>query len=287
MSWEAEQIDSTNRNSDATDASKLIPTFKDRSIATITRIEVTAHIKRIEKRAPEVARNVRSYLWSVFEYAIDSGLAERNPVPSLRVLKKRHQRHHAALSPPRIGAFLRRLDDSTLMEVQTRIAMELVILNVARKSEVIEARWSEVDLERGEWEVPASRMKARRPHWIPLSIQALEHLRALRSITPNGREYLFPNRRDPARPMANRTLNAVMERLGFSGEGTPHGMRSAFSTHFNGKGANPDVVEFCLAHAPPNPVRAAYNRYQYESERRQMLQEWADFLDGLRGLGRG
>jgi membrane carboxypeptidase/penicillin-binding protein PbpC len=70
-----------------------------------------------------------------------------------------------------------------------------------------------------------------------------------------------------------------MERLGLSGQGTPHGMRAAFSTYFNATGANIDVIEHCLAHVPANRVRAAYNRHQYKEERRAMLQAWADFLD--------
>ena len=82
--------------------------------------------------------------------------------------------------------------------------------------------------------------------------------------------------------MANRSLNALMERLGFSGEGTPHGMRASFSTHFNSLGGNIDVIEHCLAHVPANAVRAAYNRHAYQDERRAMLQEWADRLDQLR-----
>ena len=79
--------------------------------------------------------------------------------------------------------------------------------------------------------------------------------------------------------MADRSLNAVMERLGLSGQGTPHGMRAAFSTYFNATGANIDVIEHCLAHVPANRVRAAYNRHQYQDERRAMLQAWADYLE--------
>jgi integrase len=79
--------------------------------------------------------------------------------------------------------------------------------------------------------------------------------------------------------MADRSLNAVMERLGVSGQGTPHGMRATFSTYFNATGENIDVIEHCLAHVPANRVRAAYNRHQYQEERRTMLQAWADFLD--------
>ena len=260
----------------------LLPKLKARQIKDINRVEITTLLKAVEKRAPEVARNLRNYLWSIFEYAIDSGLINANPVPSIRILKKRDQKNHPALSPDQIGEFLRKLDERALLEEQTRIAMLLVTLTTCRKAEIIGGKWEEINLEAGEWEIPGERMKKGRTHWVPLSKQAISLLRQLRKLTPASQELLFPNRRDPRRPMANRSLNAVMERLGYSGEGTPHGMRSAFSTHFNGLNANADVIELCLAHAPMGKTRAAYNRHLYKEERRQMLQDWADRLDQLR-----
>jgi integrase len=197
-------------------------------------------------------------------------------------MKKRTQTNHPALAGDQIGDFLRALDAATTINEETRIAMLLVLLTACRKAEVIEARWDEVDLQAAEWEIPASRMKAKRPQWVPLSRQAVELLTRLRKIVPASREHLFPNRLDARRPMANRSLNALMERLGFGGEGTPHGMRAAFSTHFNSLGESVDVIEHCLAHVPANAVRAAYNRHAYQEERRVMLQAWADHLDRVR-----
>jgi len=260
----------------------LTPLFKGRLISTITRLELTAALKKVEKRAPEVARNLRNYLWGIFEYAIDSGLIEDNPVPPVRVLRKRNQDNHPALAPELLGDLLRKLDACDTIQKRTRIAMLLVVLTACRKTEVIEGQWREIDLDAAEWEVPAERMKAARPHWVPLSRQAVELLRELRALVPENSVYLFPNRRDPARPMANRSLNALMERLGFSGEGTPHGMRATFSTHFNALGESTDVIEHCLAHVPANRVRAAYNRHRYQVERRDMLQAWANKVDQLR-----
>ncbi|WP_202841617.1 tyrosine-type recombinase/integrase [Luteimonas saliphila] len=258
----------------------LLPKLKDRAITSITRLELTAILKEVERRAPEIARNLRNYLWGIFECAIDSGLLENNPVPPLRVLKKRKQKNHAALSPSQIGEFLGAMDFG-VNELSTRIAMRLVMLTACRKVEATGAEWTEFDLKRGGWEIPAERMKAGHPHWVPLPRQAVALLTELRAIVPKGQKYLFPNRRDPNRPMAGRTLNALMDRLGFGDKGTPHGMRAAFSTHFNGRHANADVIERCLAHVPVNAVRAAYNRHAYLKERRAMLQQWADYLDLL------
>lgn len=260
----------------------LTPRFKDRPIAKITRLELTAALKEVEARAPEVARNLRNYLWGIFEYAIDSGLIADNPVPPVRVLRKRNQENHPALSPALLGEFLRKLDAIDTIHEQTRIAMLLVVLTACRKAEVTGAKWSEIDLEAAEWEIPADRMKAGRAHWVPLSRQCVKLLQALRAVVPEGSVYLFPNRLDPDRPMADRSLNALMERLGFGGDGTPHGMRATFSTHFNAAGAGIDVIEHCLAHVPGNRVRAAYNRRAYQAERRELLQTWADHVDRLR-----
>ncbi|ART52396.1 hypothetical protein CBP34_13045 [Acidovorax carolinensis] len=263
----------------------LLPKLKDRPIAGIARLELTALLKDVEKRAPETARNLRNHLWGMFEYAIDSGLIENNPVPPVRIMKKRNQKNHPALSEKQVGRFIRTLDAATRINEETRIAMQLVLLTACRKAEIIEGRWNEIDLESAQWEIPESRMKARRAHWVPLSSQAIALLTRLRALVPPDREHLFPNRIDPRRPMANRSLNALMERLGFSGEGTPHGMRSSFSTYFNSIHGNIDVIEHCLAHVPANAVRAAYNRHAYQDERRVMLQQWADCLDRLREDG--
>jgi len=257
----------------------LVPVFRGRSVTSITRLELTTTLKAVEARAPEVARNLRNHLWGIFEHAIDSGLIEENPVPPVRVLRKRNQQNHPALEPSRLGALIRALNETESLSHQTRIAMRLLVLTACRKNEVVCGRWSEIDLDAAEWEIPAERMKAGRAHWVPLSRQAVYWLRELRTLVPDESVYLFPNRVDPSRPMADRSLNAVMERLGLSGEGTPHGMRATFSTYFNATGANIDVIEHCLAHAPANRVRAAYNRHQYQDERRAMLQAWADFLE--------
>lgn len=260
----------------------LAPRFKNDPISKITRLELTTALKEVEARAPEVARNLRNYLWGIFEYAIDSGLIDDNPVPPVRVLRKRKQQNHPALSPELLGEFLGKLYAFETIHEQTRIAMLLVVLTACRKAEVIGGKWSEVDLEAAEWEIPAGRMKAGRAHWVPLSRQAAKLIKELRGLVEAGSVHMFPNRRDSGRPMADRSLNALMERLGFGGDGTPHGMRAAFSTHFNSNGANADVIEHCLAHAPANRVRAAYNRHAYQVERREMLQAWADHVDDLR-----
>jgi hypothetical protein len=112
----------------------LLPSFGTRSIESISRLELSSVLTKIEKRAPETARNLRSHLYAVFEHAIDTGLMTANPTPPLRILKVRQQIHHASLPPSKMGAFLRALDESRISAV-TRIAMLLMLLTAGRKDE--------------------------------------------------------------------------------------------------------------------------------------------------------
>lgn len=261
------------------------PELAGKQISAITRLEISTLIKKVAARAPEVARNIRTYLNSIFEHAIDCGLVGANPVPPARIIGKRTARqHHQMLPANTLPAFLAALHNSQIT-LGTRGAMTLVILTACRKSEVVGARWAEFDLDSATWVIPANRMKARREHVVPLSTHAVALLRELHHYRTQS-ALVFPHRSRPGTPMADRTLNAVVERLGYGDLATPHGFRALFSTHWNGKeGVNPDVIEWCLAHVHGNKVRAAYNRNTYLNERRALLQEWADYIDEQRAKG--
>lgn len=265
-------------------AKYIEPELAGKQISAITRLELTELIKKVAKKAPEVARNIRTYLASIFEHAIDCGLIDANPVPPPRIIGKRGaQQHHQMLPADSLPGFLVALDKSQIT-LGTRAAMQLVLLTACRKNEVVAARWSEFDLDATEWVIPGSRMKTRREHVVPLSAQAVALLKELRQFRTSS-EFVFPHRSRRGEPMADRTLNAVFERLGYGEIGTPHGFRALFSTHWNAHGANPDVIEKCLAHTPKDKVRSAYNRNHYLAERRNLLQAWANYIDDQRTKG--
>jgi integrase len=145
------------------------------------------------------------------------------------------------------------------------------------------ARWSEFDLDGAEWRIPAERMKMGELHIVPLARQAVAILRELQALTGGLGEYVFPSLLTLTRPMSNNTVNTALRRLGYTKEQmTGHGFRSMASTMLNEQGFPPDVIELQLAHADRNKVRAAYNKAQRLSDRRTMMQAWADYLDGLR-----
>lgn len=262
----------------------LEPKFSSRRIQTISRLEMAALVKQVASSAPEVARNLRSYMFGIFEHAIDSGLIDANPVPPARIIgNRKEQKHHEVLPIEKLPSFLRALDNSTI-RLGTRGAMLLTILTACRKNEATGARWIEFDLDAANWDIPKERMKGRIEHSVPLSRQAVELLRELHHFRTND-EFVFSHRNRPGCAMAERTLNAVVERLGFGECATPHGFRAMFSTHWNAAKENVDVIERCLAHVPSDKVRAAYNRYEYFDERRATLQKWADYIDEQRAKG--
>jgi integrase len=163
-----------------------------------------------------------------------------------------------------------------------------MMLIFVRTSELIEAKWTEIDLEAGEWVIPWQRMKRgkltvnpdKTDHHVCLSTQSLELLRELHALT-GGCEYLFPNQRDHRKPMSNGAILMALKRMGYQNRMTGHGFRAlAMSTIKERLGYRHEVVDRQLAHAQKDKVASAYDRAKFLDERRVMMQAWADFLDG-------
>ncbi len=143
--------------------------------------------------------------------------------------------------------------------------------------------WVEIDLDAAEWNIPAEKMKLRLPHLVPLSSQSVEILKEIQSLTGAGR-YVFPSTRTSQRPMSNNTVLAALRRMGFEkSEMTGHGFRAMARTMLDEVlNVRPDFIEHQLAHAVRDPNGRAYNRTAFLPERREMMQTWADYLDGLK-----
>ncbi|MDF2119539.1 site-specific integrase [Roseiarcaceae bacterium H3SJ34-1] len=167
----------------------------------------------------------------------------------------------------------------------TVAALKLLAILALRPGEVRAATWSEIDIDRAIWTVPAARSKMRRVHRTPLPRQAIEILDALRPITDRGAASLiFPATTSVKRPISENTCNVAIRRLGFSAEEmTSHGFRAAFATLANeSRRWHPDAIERQLAHVEQNAIRRAYTRGEHWDERVMMVQWWADYLDELR-----
>ncbi|MDA3305477.1 MULTISPECIES: integrase arm-type DNA-binding domain-containing protein [Stenotrophomonas] len=241
--------------------------------------------RRIEERgAIESAHRIMQNCGQVMRYAVATGRADRNPVADLRgALAPPMERHHAAITDPReLGGLLRAIDGYA-GDASTRAALRLAPLIFVRPGELSHAEWSEIDLDAGEWNIPAHKMKMREPHLVPLSSQAVAILRDLQPLTGH-RQYVFPGGRSPKRPLSDNALTAALRRMGFDKETmTAHGFRATARTLLDEVlGWRPDLIEHQLAHAVRDPNGRAYNRTSHLPERRKMMQAWADYLDALR-----
>lgn len=261
------------------------PWIGSRPVTSITSAELLKMVQRVEERgAGDSARRVLQNCGQVFRYAIATDRAQNDPSPALRgALAPIKGSHFAAITDPdKVGALLRAIDGYEGSFV-TRCALRLAPLVFVRPGELRAAEWSEIDLEVGQWNLPAERMKMGQPHLVPLSTQALAILRELHPLTGRKR-YLFPGERSPKRPMSDNTINAALRRMGFASEEmSGHGFRAMARTILDEVlHVRPDYIEHQLAHAVRDPNGRAYNRTAHLPERRKMMQQWADYLDGLR-----
>ena len=263
----------------------LFPWIGVRPIKELKAPELLASLRRIESRgALETAHRMRGLLGQIFRYAVATGRAERDPAADLRgALPQPNENHHAAITDPKEVAPLLRAMDGYQGHFVVKCALRLAPLLFVRPGELRHAEWAEIDLEESVWNIPASKMKMKEPHLVPLSDQAVEILRELQPLTGTSR-YVFPSARSYARPMSNNAILASLRRMGYDKDTmTGHGFRAMARTILDEVlQVRPDFIEHQLAHAVRDPNGRAYNRTAHLEERRKMMQLWANYLDGLK-----
>lgn len=263
----------------------VFPWLGDRSITSITPVELLTVLRRVESRgAVETAHRILQNCGQIFRFAVATGRVTSDPTRDLRgALRPVNETHLASITDPRdVGGLLRAMD-SYQGSLVTRCALRLAPLVFVRPGELRMAEWQEFDLEASEWNIPAERMKMRHPHLVPLSSQAIAILRELQPLTGHGR-YVFPGARSAKRPMSNNAVNAALRRMGYDKDTmTGHGFRAMARTVLDEVlHVRPDYIEHQLAHAVRDPNGRAYNRTTHLPERKAMMQRWADYLDLLR-----
>lgn len=258
----------------------VLPQLGRRPVTDIRPIDVLALVQKIEQDGNfETAHRVLAICRSVFRYAVITARLEHNPTDNLTgALKAYRKNHYPTLRSQELPDFLKALDVLQASE-QKKIAFHLLLHTAVRTGELRHAQWNEIDFERKEWVIPASKTKMEREHLVPLSRQSLSKLQRLHLLTGEG-EWLFPNRRGFKHPMMHENaINDMIEEMGYRGRIVGHGCRSLFSTVLNEMSSfSMDAIERQLAHVERNAVRAAYNRAEYLDERRKMMQWWSDFL---------
>jgi integrase len=264
----------------------LFPWIGAYPIAKLSAPDILQCLRRVEEAVKlETAKRVLQNCIRIFRYAIATGRAERNPAVDLQgALAPAVGGHLASIINPMEFAELLRKIECYRGSATVRLALRLAPLVFVRPGELRLAEWSEIDLANSEWHIPAAKMKMRGKHIVPLSRQAKDILCEIQVLTGAG-QYVFPGARSSKRPLSNVALLAALRRMGYEqGSLTVHGFRSTASTMLNEQGKNRDWIERQLAHGEKDGVRAAYNYADYLPQRKNMMQEWADYLDELRSL---
>jgi integrase len=273
----------------------VFPVIGDTPLANLTpRLILESVLRPIEARgAIELAHRIRGVISQVLRYGVACGNCDRDLTGDLRgALKPVQRKHHAALDaggttdPAKVGALLRAIEtfDGSFV---VKCALRLHPLVATRPGELRHAEWTEIDFDTATWSIPAGKMKMKNPHIVPLSPQAMAILRELHPLTGDGK-YLFPSTRSTARPISDNTMNAALRRLGYTREEiVSHGWRAVFRTLADeALQERLDIIEAQLAHQVQDTLGRAYNRTSFLKERRELMDRWGKFLDGLKAGGK-
>lgn len=259
----------------------IFPYLGRRPITEIKPMELLETLRRLEKRgALEKMRKVRQRCGEVFRYAIVTGRAEYNPAPDLATaLATPKKTHFPFLTAEELPYFIKDLAGYT-GSVITKTATQIIMQTGVRTQELRFARWEDIDFEKRLWEIPPEVMKMKRPHIVPLSEQVVELFQSLKPIT-GMYPLVFIGRNDRTKPISKESVNQVIELLGYKGRLTGHGFRHTMSTILHEQGFNSAWIETQLAHVDKNAIRGTYNHAHYLEGRREMMQWYGDYIDGL------
>ena len=265
---------------------EVLPVFGSKHIAEVEPADILKAARHVEENgAVETAHRLVQLCGQLLRYGIATGRCKYDITQGLHgALPKVTVKHMATITDrKRIGELLRAIDNyGGFLPVKS--ALRLAPLLFVRPGELRAAEWSEVDFEGAEWLIPAAKMKMKQRHIVPLARQSVAILEELRTYTGHGR-FLFPSMRTDTKPVALESMLVALRAMGFGkDEIVTHGFRGMASTLLNELGYNRDWIERQLAHGERDHIRAAYNHAEFLSERRRMMQEWADYLYKLRGI---
>ena len=257
------------------------PELGHRPVGEITTADILAVLTPIWHGKHVTARRVRQRIGAVMKWAVAMGLRPDNPAGDvLDQALGRHRvvvQHMRALPHSEVAGAIEAVRTSAA-SVATRLAFEFMVLTACRSGEVRLAGWDEIDLEAGEWTIPGERMKAQRPHRVPLSGRAVEILGEARTLGDGG-GLVFPS--SEGRPLSGSTLSTLLRGLRIAA--VPHGFRSSFRDWCGECFTAPrEVAEAALAHVVRDKVEAAYARSDLFKRRRVLMDDWAAYLAGER-----
>jgi len=229
-----------------------------------------------EGKLETVGRICRN-LNEIMTFAVNTGVIEHNKLAGIgKAFAAPKVTNQASLKPEELPELLTALNYASIKHI-TRCLIEWQLHTMTRPSEAAGTRWDEIDLENQLWHIPEERMKKGRPHTIPLTDQTLILLQTIKSITPES-EFVFPGHTSRKKHVSSQTANKALERMGFKGRQTSHGLRALASTTLNEQGCDVDVIEAALSHVDKDKVRSAYNRTDYLERRKKVMSWWSNHI---------
>lgn len=258
--------------------SNVIPHFENRDIRQIKPVDIVQALRGMEERgALEYLRRVKGWISLIFDFAVDSGLVDVNPVKSVgkQAFKRHKGEHFQALPPDDLPILIRALEDGTI-NGRARLAIYWQLLTHTRPIETVSAKWADIDLQEKQWIIQPEDMKKSRLHIVPLSSFIIELLKEIKSINRYG-VYLFEG--DEYGAHLNReTPRITLRKKGI--ETTAHGLRALVATLLEEKGYPEEVITASLSHAKGNGNKSipAYLRSTFYDERAEMLEELGEII---------
>jgi integrase len=255
--------------------------LRAKPVDTIATGDVLGVLKAIWTTKAETASRVRGRIEKVLDAAKAKGFREgENPARWRGHLdhllprpSKLSRGHHAAMPYEEVAAFIATLRGR---EATSALALELCILTAARSGEILGMRWSEIDLDKEIWTVPAARMKAGREHRVPLASRAVTILRQLGKVSTG--EFVFPGQARN-KPLSSMAMEMVLRRMKIE-DATVHGFRSSFRDWAGNVSSFPrEVVETALSHVIGDKAEQAYRRSDALEKRRLLMEAWATYCE--------
>lgn len=253
-------------------------------IADISAPIAIEKLKPLEReRKLDTLHRMIGYLNQIMIYAVNRGAIKYNPTADIgKVFLKPVVENNPTIRPELLGKLFEDLQNSTL-EIETRCALELLILTAGRAGAITQLEWSEVNFEEKILDIPKEKMKGRQgkvqDFVLPLSTQAIKILQLLQKLNRYHSRFVFPSRKNPHQPISKETPNKALQRMGYRNVLTAHGLRSVFSTAMNEAEFNSEIIEVCLAHFEYSSVRGTYNKAKYLTQRAEYMQWWGNFVE--------
>jgi integrase len=261
-------------------ANHVFPKLGSRPIHKITALEVTDVLEPLQDAGKlETLRRICQRLNMIMNFAVRKELTSVNKLHSIGedFQTPPPKQHLPTIKPEKLPKLMEDIGGASIRPITGKLIV-WQLHTMVRPSEAAGARWEEIDFKNRVWSIPASRMKKKREHVVPLSNQVLQILEDLKPLNAH-RDYIFSSDISSRKPANSSTANMALRRMGYKGKLVAHGLRSIASTVLHEQQFSSDLIETALAHVDKNATRAAYNRAEYLEQRKVMMQWWSDHIE--------